>query len=85
MAFLVFQCGGHEEGEDLIKERASSEVSGLVSQLTQRTLPLGWGSVLDLQEHLHDLPLLCLFHTQLLVLDLSEKISGSGKLTAEVS
>ena len=38
MALLVLQCGGHEQGEDLVEQGARSKLTSLVCDLPQRRL-----------------------------------------------
>mmetsp|Transcript_47675 Transcript_47675/g.91032 ORF Transcript_47675/g.91032 Transcript_47675/m.91032 type:complete len:547 (+) Transcript_47675:2449-4089(+) len=70
MSLLVFECGGHQQRENLVEQRPCTKLSRLVRQLAQRALALGRCAVLDLQEHLHDLALLLLLCAQLLLLRL---------------
>mmetsp|Transcript_45842 Transcript_45842/g.81937 ORF Transcript_45842/g.81937 Transcript_45842/m.81937 type:complete len:859 (-) Transcript_45842:1570-4146(-) len=53
--FLVLQRGGHEQGQDLVKEGAGPKLTGLVRDLSQGLLTLLRVAVLHLQQELHDL------------------------------
>ena len=70
MAFLILQSGRHEEGQDLVEQRAGAKIARLVSQLAQGALALRGRAVLHLEQQLHDLALLHLLHTQLLLIHL---------------
>ena len=45
MALLIFQCGRHQQREDLVEEWASSELSRLIGDLTQGSLQGKEGNV----------------------------------------
>mmetsp|Transcript_21279 Transcript_21279/g.52409 ORF Transcript_21279/g.52409 Transcript_21279/m.52409 type:complete len:208 (-) Transcript_21279:279-902(-) len=68
MALLVFEGGGHEEGEDLIEEGAGAELASLVCDLAEGLLAHGGGAVLDLEQQLHDLALVRLVFGHLVLL-----------------
>ncbi len=65
VAFLILQCPFHEQWQDLVEERARSEIAGTVGDLTQRSLSRGRGSVFDLEQEAHDLTLLLLLAAEI--------------------
>mmetsp|Transcript_32675 Transcript_32675/g.77364 ORF Transcript_32675/g.77364 Transcript_32675/m.77364 type:complete len:496 (-) Transcript_32675:571-2058(-) len=70
MALLVLQSRRHEEREDLVEEGPRPELACLVRDLAESLLAHRGGPVLDLEEQLHDPPLvrLVLGHLRLVLL-----------------
>ena len=67
MAFLILERLLHEQGENLVEEWSCTEVTSIVCELAQSRLPHRWCTVLDFQQQAHDLSLLQLFHTKVVL------------------
>ena len=75
VALLVVERGRHQQREDLAEQGPGAELAGLVSQGAQRRLALLRRAVLDLEQQLHDPPLLGLLQGQLVLVDLGEELA----------
>eukprot|EP00053_Salpingoeca_punica_P017422 m.167819 g.167819 ORF g.167819 m.167819 type:complete len:1096 (+) comp17202_c1_seq2:150-3437(+) len=54
VALLVLERRRHEQGQDLVEERAGAKLAGVVGDLAQSRLAHGRRAVLDLQQEQHD-------------------------------
>ena len=54
MPFLVLERRGHEQGQDLVKERPGAEGTRVVCYLAERNFAHGRRAVLDLEHELHN-------------------------------
>ena len=79
MALLILEGRRHQEREDLVEERTGAELAGLVRHLPEGGLSHRGRAVLDLEEELHDSPLLGFLRAQCALIHIILSAAKRGK------